>query len=90
MENNKKKPIINSKDIDNSNDIRNIQLGLREHTISRINHLKDLTGMKSETNIISGSVQFTEQVLEKVVGNKAKVFIENPDGTKEEITFKLK
>ena len=90
MENNKKKPIINSKDIDNSNDIRNIQLGLREYTIARINHLKDLTGMKSETNIISGSVQFTEQVLEKVVGNKAKVFIENPDGTKEEITFKLK
>ncbi len=90
MEKNQSKSDNNKVGIESSDGIRNIQLGLREHTISRINHLKDLTGMKSETNIISGSVQFTEQVLEKVVGNNAKVFIENPDGTKEEITFKLK
>lgn len=88
MENNKKKSSINNKNIDSLNDIRKIQLGLREHTITTIDRLSDLTGMNA-TNVISGSVRFTEQVLEKIVDNKAKVFIVNPDGTKEEITFKL-
>ena len=73
---------------DNSN-VFTVKMQLKSNTMDRIEHLKELTGVASETNIVSGSIRFTEEIIQKMKELNAKLYIESPDGSKLEIDLSI-
>jgi len=59
-----------------------VQMRLQPKTLQRIQSLVDLTGTQNRTQLVSSSIQLTEEIVKSLhVGGK--VYIEMPDGNKE-------
>lgn len=70
---------------DKSNDkSKLVQMRFQPKTMDRIEHLRELTENDNRTQIISSSIQLTEELLSSIKDG-AKIYIEKPDGTKETI-----
>ncbi len=55
---------------------------LQPKTLEKINRLTELTKMSNRTQLVSASIQLTEELLSIIKGG-SKLYIERPDGTKE-------
>ena len=63
-----------------------VQMRLQPKTIERIKRLSELTGTENRTQLISSSIQLTEEIV-KSLSKGGKVYIETPDGKKEVLKF---
>jgi DNA-binding NarL/FixJ family response regulator len=61
-----------------------VQMRFQPKTMDRIERLRELTENDNRTQIISSSIQLTEELLSSIKDG-AKIYIEKPDGTKETI-----
>jgi hypothetical protein len=59
-----------------------VQMRLQPKTMERIQSLVDLTGTTNKTQLISSSIELTEEIL-KSVKQGGNVYIEGKDGKKE-------
>lgn len=59
-----------------------VQMKLQPKTLERIDRLSKLTNTDNRTQIVSSSIQLTEELLSILKGG-SKIYIEKPDGTKE-------
>lgn len=59
-----------------------VQMRLQPKTLERINRLSELTNTANRTQLVSSSIQLTEELLSIIKGG-SKLYIEKPDGTKE-------
>ena len=63
-----------------------VQMRLQPKTIARIKRLSELTGTENRTQLISSSIELTEEIV-KSLSKGGKVYIEMPDGKKEVLKF---
>ncbi|MFZ6024915.1 MAG: hypothetical protein ACOYVG_10750 [Bacteroidota bacterium] len=71
--------------LDNSSEEKTsqlVQMRFQPKTVERINHLSDMTGISNRTQLVSSSIQLTEELI-KNVNEGAKIYIERKDGKKE-------
>ena len=61
-----------------------VQMRLQPKTLEKINRLTELTKMSNRTQLVSASIQLTEELLSIIKGG-SKLYIERPDGTKETV-----
>jgi hypothetical protein len=61
-----------------------VQMRLQPKTMNRINRISEMTGTANKTQLISTSLEVLEEFL-KSERKGAKIFIENPDGTKQQL-----
>ena len=59
-----------------------VQMRLQPKTLQRLQSLVDLTQTDNRTQLVSSSIQLTEEIV-KSLNAGAKVYIETPDGKKE-------
>ena len=62
-----------------------VQMRLQPKTMERLENLAEMTQISNKTQIISSSIQLAEEILNIVRKEKAKIYIETPDGKKEAI-----
>lgn len=59
-----------------------VQMRLQPKTLEKINRLSELTKTDNRTQLVSSSIQLTEELL-SIIKDGSKLYIEKPDGTKE-------
>lgn len=59
-----------------------VQMRLQPSTLERLDNLRKLTNTDNRTQLISSSIQLTEDLL-RSLKNGAKIYIENKDGSRE-------
>jgi len=59
-----------------------VQMRLQPKTLDRIDRLSKLTNTDNRTQLVSSSIQLTEELL-SIIKAGSKLYIEKPDGTKE-------
>jgi hypothetical protein len=62
-----------------------VQMRLRPSTIERIEHIARLMDTTNKTNVVSLSINVLENLAESVVKDNAKIYLENPDGTRSKL-----
>lgn len=64
------------------NETQLVQMRLQRKTMDNIQKLSELTNTTNRTQLVSSSIQLTQDIFSSIKKG-AKVYIENPDGTKE-------
>lgn len=64
------------------NESQLVQMRLQPKTMNSIQNLSAMTKTSNRTQLVSSSIQFTEDIVSSIKKG-AKVYVENPDGTKE-------
>lgn len=60
-----------------------VQMRLQPNTLKRLESLINLTDTTNKTQLVSSSIQLTEEIIKSIKRDNAKVYIETPDGKKE-------
>lgn len=60
-----------------------VQMRLQKKTLDKLQNLVKLTDTTNKTQLVSSSIQLTEELVKSIVRDKAKVYIEMPDGKKQ-------
>lgn len=60
-----------------------VQMRLQPKTLQRLQDLVELTSIENRTQLVSSSIQLTEEIMKSIINDKAKVYIESPDGKRE-------
>ncbi|HEU4495421.1 MAG TPA: hypothetical protein VFR70_00040 [Flavobacterium sp.] len=60
-----------------------VQMRLQEKTLEKLQNLSKLTDTSNKTQLISSSIQLTEELVKSMVKDHAKVYIEMPNGQKQ-------
>jgi len=61
-----------------------VQMRLQPKTMESISNLSRMTHTSNKTQLISSSIQLTEELVSSIKGG-SKVYIENKDGSRESI-----
>jgi galactitol-specific phosphotransferase system IIB component len=64
-----------------------VQMRLKTRTMASISHLQDLSGNTNRTDLVSSSIQVTEELFSRIK-NGAKIIIEE-NGEKKELIINL-
>jgi hypothetical protein len=62
-----------------------VQMRLQPKTLERLNNLSKLTDSDNRTQLVSSSIQLTEEIIKSIKQSNAKIYIETPDGKREVI-----
>lgn len=57
---------------------------LLPRTMERINHLSEITGTTNRTQLVASSIELAEELMSNAKKG-GKIYIEQPDGSKERI-----
>nr|WP_322624048.1 hypothetical protein [uncultured Flavobacterium sp.] len=60
-----------------------VQMRLQKKTLDKLQSLVKLTSTTNKTQLVSSSIQLTEELVKSMVKDNAKVYIEMPNGQKQ-------